>query len=302
MAKAWRLSVPSSSANLGPGFDTLGLALSPALLCEFTLAAATSISVTGRDAALIPASGENLVWSTANEVARRQGRSLPHLKLDMRNEIPLGKGMGSSAAALTAGVVLASVALELDWDKQKVFAEAARLEGHPDNVAACVFGSLVASAMDEDGQAWAVRLPVPPNLAATVVSPNFAVATSKARSVLPLSYSRADFAFNLQRCALLVAALAAGRLDVLPDALADRLHQPYRAELVPGLLDILALRGDGLFGCCLSGAGPSVLVLHQEGTLHWPHHVAGLFERHGQAVEVHRARIDTAGYTLEEGQ
>jgi homoserine kinase len=257
--------VPASSANLGPGFDALGLALAIHLTCRFRRAGALCIRAFGRDAAQIPTGPENLIWQTALAVARDQRMELPPVDLEIENDIPIGKGLGSSAAALTAGVVIADRLLDLHWKPPRILDEAARLEGHPDNVAACTLGSIVASAIDSGGMARAVRLELPRSFGLAVVVPDFDLPTEKARAVLPDCYSRADAVFNVQRAALLIAALATGSAHAFPAAIEDRFHQPYRVPLVPGLADILGLRAPGLLGCALSGAGPSILVFYERG-------------------------------------
>lgn len=292
-----RVRVPASSANLGPGFDALGLALGLHLDCFFEPAKHLRIDVEGRDAADIPTTPDNLVWQTALTVAQQQGLDLPPIKLRMFNEIPLGKGLGSSAAALVAGVVIASVLLERAWDRAKILEVAARIEGHPDNVAACVLGSIVASALDDDGVARAVKLELPRTFGLTVVIPDFALPTVEARRVLPDSYSRHDAVFNVQRAALLMAALATGSKWAFPLALQDRMHQPQRQHLVPGLAPILQLRLPGLLGCALSGAGPSVLVFHESGAEHVAQHAVNLFNQHGHQAEAQRVPI-AGGYEL----
>ena len=250
-----RVRVPASSANLGPGFDALGMALSIYLECRWEPAERLTISARGRDAELISLEADNLIWATALQVAAELGEELPAIALAIDNDIPLGKGLGSSAAALTAGVIIAEQILGLNWKPPRILDEAARIEGHPDNVAACVLGSIVASAIDQGGVARAVRLEMAPQYDCAVVVPDFALATTKARSVLPATYSKADAIFNVQRSALLIAALVTGTTSAFPTALEDRFHQPYRASLVPGLDEILRLRAPGLLGCCLSGAG-----------------------------------------------
>ncbi|MBZ5724967.1 MAG: homoserine kinase [Acidobacteriia bacterium] len=292
--------VPASSANLGPGFDALGLALGVYLTCRFRRSGALHIRATGRDAAGIPCGAENLIWQTARAVAASHGMEMPPIELDIANDIPLGKGMGSSAAALTAGVVIADQLLDLRWKRLRVLDEAARLEGHPDNVAACALGSIVASAIDSGGVARAVRLDLPPRFALGVVVPDFELPTPLARSVLPSCYSREDAVFNVQRAALLIAALAAGAVTAFPAALEDRFHQPYREPLVPGLSEILKLRAPGLLGCALSGAGPSILVFHERGYASVCDLVRQIFRMHGHESDVLLAGIDERGYELTE--
>lgn len=297
---AWRVRVPASSANLGPGFDALGLALSVYLSCRFRPAPALSIRVTGRDAAQISTGEDNLIWQTALDVARDTGSALPPIELEIDNSIPLGKGMGSSAAALTAGVVIADRLLGLNWSPHSILNEAARIEGHPDNVAACVLGSVVASAIDSGGVARAVRLELPGHFLASVIVPDFPLPTKEARRALPDHYSKADTVFNVQRAALLIAALATGSTSAFPAAFEDRLHQPYREPLVPGLAAILKLRAPGLLGCTLSGAGPSVLVFYEKGHEQVCDLVRQIFAHHGRASEILHSGIDRHGYTLVE--
>lgn len=289
--------VPASSANLGPGFDALGLALGIYLECRFHVADELRIRVSGRDSHVISTGEDNLIWQTALAVARDTGAgTLPPIDLEIRNDIPLGKGLGSSAAALTAGVVIADHLLGLNWKPLRILDEAARIEGHPDNVAACVLGSIVASAIDSGGVARAVRLELPERFGAAVVVPDFVLPTVEARSVLPESYSRADTVFNVQRSALLIAALAMGQTSAFPAALEDRMHQPYRAKLVPGLSDMIRLRAPGLLGCALSGAGPSILVFYERGHDEVCDLVRQIFLKHGHESEIFRAQITDHGY------
>src|SRR5215475_13705980 len=186
------LRVQASSANLGPGFDALGLALGVYLTCRFRRSDFLCITASGRDASSIPATPDNLIWQTALTVARDHGMRMPPIELHIENEIPLGKGMGSSAAALTAGVVIADELLGLNWKPLRILDEASRLEGHPDNVAPCTLGSIVASAIDSGGVTRSIRLDLPKRFGIGVVVPDFDLPTSLARSVLPGSYTRAD--------------------------------------------------------------------------------------------------------------
>lgn len=292
------LRVPASSANLGPGFDALGLALGIYLTCRFRRGERFEIRVSGRDSDQIPASEENLIWQTAQAVARDVQDKLPPVELEIDNDIPLGKGLGSSAAALTAGVVIADRLLGLNWRPLRILDEAARIEGHPDNVAACVLGSIVASAIDSGGVARAVRLDLPPSFGVAVVVPDFDLPTVRARAVLPETYSRADAVFNVQRAALLIAALATGTINAFPAAIEDRFHQPYRAHLVPGLDEVLKLRAPGLLGCVLSGAGPSILVFYERGSEQVCDFVRQIFAFHGHAAEILWTEIASQGYQI----
>ena len=295
MASWWRLRVPASSANLGPGFDSLGLAISLYLHCRFRVADQLTICVQGRDANLIPTSADNLIWQTAQQIAADLGLSLPPIELEIVTEAPLAKGLGSSAAALTAGVLIANALLDLNWTTDRILDTAARLEGHPDNAAACVLGSIVASASDASGRSHAVRLDLPNHFEVAVVVPDFFLPTKEARAALPATYSRADAVFNIQRAALLIAALATGTAHAFPTALEDRIHQPYRAKLVPGLEEMLLLRAPGLLGCCLSGAGPSILVFFVQGHAAVAELVKDLFELHGHHAEILDAHLDREG-------
>jgi homoserine kinase len=296
----YTLRVPASSANLGPGFDALGLALGVYLTCRFRRSGELVISADGRDAGQISLGRDNLIWQTAATVAESHGAEMPPIELEIRNDIPLGKGMGSSAAALTAGVVIADQLLDLRWKPLRILDEAARLEGHPDNVAPCTLGSIVASAIDSGGVTRAVRLDLPQRFGLAVVVPDFDLPTSKARSVLPDSYSRADAVFNVQRASLLIAALAAGSTAAFPAALEDRFHQPYREALVPGLHDILRLRAPGLLGCTLSGAGPSILVFYERGNESVCDLVRQIFHLNGHDSETLYANIAPCGFELSE--
>jgi homoserine kinase len=274
------------------------LALRIYLECRFRPSANLTIRVSGRDADLIPSTEQNLIWQTALAVARDTCGTLQPVELEICNDIPLGKGLGSSAAALTAGVVMADRLLGLGWKPSRILDEAARIEGHPDNVAACVLGSIVASAIDSGGVARAVRLELASRYDVAIVVPDFVLPTSEARAVLPDCYSRDDTIFNVQRSALLIAALASGTTGAFPAALEDRLHQPYRFKLVPGLEEILKLRAPGLLGCALSGAGPSILVFYERGYETVCDLVRQVFALHGRNAEVLNAQVASQGYEL----
>jgi homoserine kinase len=265
-----RLSLPATSANLGPGFDAVGLALSMRLTVEAQMGASFQIEATGRDAAICGVLEHNLILDTYRDVvAQAGGRELPlHLKL--HNEIPLGMGCGSSAAALLVGVALADHFGGLVMGDVGIVGEASRREGHPDNVAACWYGGFTVSA--QEGEAvrvatFGVDLQTTSGWEMLLAVQLTSLATKRARALLPDIYSKADAIFNVQRASLLVAAFAQGRLELLKTAMQDRMHQAYRAEACPLLKKLLPLMEDSeVAGVALSGAGPSVLIFLAEGT------------------------------------
>jgi homoserine kinase len=292
--------VPASSANLGPGFDTLGIALSLYLECRVKPAERLSIRMTGRDVESIPVDENNLIWRTAVEVATSEGREMPPVELEVSTEIPLGKGLGSSASALVAGAAMANRVVGLGWDDHRILDVAARMEGHPDNVAAAVLGSFTTAAVGPNGLTQAIRLEIPDAFSVAVVCPDFELETKGMRGVLPNAYSKEDAVFNLQRATLLVAAFATGSRCAFPEALSDRMHQPYRMGQVPGMEEILNLRAPGLLGCALSGAGPSILVLYETGSHEPVEAVKRIFEKAGRSAEVMWTTIDRNGLKVSE--
>ncbi len=261
--KTTRLKLPATSANLGPGFDALALALDLFLGIEATQATQFSIAASGRDRENCATLENNLLLETYKDVLAAERRQIVPLRIQMNNGIPLGMGCGSSAAVRLAGVALAVQFGSLAWTSTMIVETAARLEGHPDNVAACWYGGLTIAA-GHGGQLTTLSISPPPDWRAMLVLPETALATSKARSVLPKSYSREDAVVNIQNVALLTAAFALRKAEILPLATGDRLHQPYRAALCPLFPALSPLAGkNGVLSVTLSGAGPAVLLLYQ---------------------------------------
>jgi homoserine kinase len=259
-----RLRLPATSANLGPGFDALGLAMALYLTIEATVAEGFHIDASGRDAEQCGVIEDNLILTTYVDVLASEGILARRLHLKLHNEIPLGMGCGSSASALLAGVLLANHFGDLNWSRQQILDEACRREGHPDNVAACYLGGMTISSVFKDSVVtatcgekldWSLLLALPAG----------GLATSKARALLPANYPRADAVANIQATALLVAAFCQGRPDLLRTAMQDRLHQPYRMEACPLLPLLLPLAEDpAVLGVALSGAGPSILLIAEQ--------------------------------------
>jgi homoserine kinase len=258
-----RLRLPATSANLGPGFDALALALDLYLEIEAAPAPQFGIDAFGRNQDICGGLTRNLLIETYKSVLAEEQKPLVPLALRVHNGIPVGMGCGSSAAVRLAGVALASAFGGLDWDAARIVERAVRLEGHPDNVAACWYGGLTIAANAQ--QLAVVSLPPPRNWRAVLVLPESPLATSEARGLLPPSYERQDVVMNLQCVALLTAAFALGRADLMQFATRDRLHQPYRSEICPLLPALLPLAGrHGVMSITLSGAGPAVMLLVEE--------------------------------------
>ncbi len=256
-----RLRLPATSANLGPGFDTAAMALDFYLEIEAEASREFSITASGRDAERCARLEDNLILEIYCRLLEENGRPVVPLAIRMVNAIPLGMGCGSSAAGRLAAIALAVHFGRLEWGSDRILEEASALEGHPDNVAACWLGGFVAAA-NEGPKVHVARVVPPMEWRAIVVLPTEPLATSKARAVLPASYTRADVVINLQSAAMLGLAFAQGRADLLQVAMRDRIHQPYRASICPLLPPLLPLAGGhGILGAALSGAGPAVLVV-----------------------------------------
>lgn len=255
--------VPATSANLGPGFDTLGLALS--VYDELVVTAldhdGVEVHVSGEGAASVPRDASHLVIRSMAHAYASVGRTLPGLRLEAANVIPHGRGMGSSGAAVVSGLLAAKglLAGDVELSDEELLRLATELEGHPDNVAPALFGGLTIAWMDESGPQHK-QLLVHRGVSPLVLAPAFTMSTSVARGLQPLQVSYEDAVFNLSRAALLIAALTQSP-ELLLAATEDKLHQNYRAQAMPETDRLVrALRAAG-FAAVVSGAGPSVLVL-----------------------------------------
>jgi homoserine kinase len=260
-AGRFRLRLPATSANLGPGFDAVAVALDFFLEIEAEPAEKFSIAATGRDADRCARLEENLILETYKKLLVENHREPAPLAMRIANAIPLGMGCGSSAAARLAAIALANRFGQLNWDTDHILEAAYALEGHPDNVAACWLGGFVTAA--PEGKSVHVAQTDPPQeWRAIVALPAEPLATSKARAMLPASYPLQDVVANIQSAATLGLAFAQARGDLLRLAMRDRIHQPYRTpycRLLPLLLPLVG--SNGILGAALSGAGPAVLVV-----------------------------------------
>lgn len=260
-----KVSVPATTANLGPGFDCLGLALD---LCnQMTLTVTTSgqsVEVSGEGADILPADSSNLVVRAAERLFETVGQRPPGYHIRQENRIPVGSGLGSSASAALGGLLAANAVVGTRLDPPDLLKLATEIEGHPDNVTPALMGGLTLTLAKGD-ELVIERITVPEQQVA-VVLPSFDLSTSAARQALPKTVPLADAVFNIGRVGLLVRALETADYDRLATAMEDRLHQPYRLPLIPGMADAFrAGRAAGAAAIALSGAGPSVIAFAPDG-------------------------------------
>ena len=258
--KHLKLSLPATSANLGPAFDAAALALDLYLRIHAQSADEFSVLTSGRDAENCNRVENNLIFTTYREVLRSEGKAIHPLALKIENEIPIGKGCGSSAAARLAGIALAVHFGRLHWNDARIVGEASRREQHADNAAACWMGGLAVARMSNNCEASIASIAPQGKWPLLLAVPDEALPTEQARRVLPAQYSRADAVSNVQNSMLLLSAFVQGRSGLLALALEDHLHQPFRAHACPLLPALQKIRNSGILGVALSGAGPSVLI------------------------------------------
>jgi homoserine kinase len=264
-----RLALPATSANLGPAFDAAALAMDLYITVDARAASSFSITAAGRDQEICGAmdKDKHLILATYREILQAQGAKVIPLSLRIKNDIPIGKGCGSSAAARLAGIALANHFGHLRWTDAQIIGEASRREHHPDNAAACWIGGLTVARMSGKAEAQVVCIRPKGKWPLLLAIPEQALSTEEARGVLPRHYPRADVVANIRNSMLLLAAFMQGRHDLLSAALEDRIHQPYRAPLCPLLPCLQELTGKpGVLGAALSGAGPSVIVFFDPGS------------------------------------
>jgi homoserine kinase len=305
---AFEVRVPASTANLGAGFDCFGLALELYLSARATVLStpgarsiARSRGVAG-SASLPSNPDENLILRAMRFTAEREGFTLPAVRLAVQNSIPVASGLGSSAAATVAGVALAYKLGGRELSKDDALQYAREIDGHADNVAAALHGGLVVTLARGDSVV-AVKKRWPKAIRLVVVTPRLTLETKKSRAVLPEKVDRADAVYNLQRSALLVALLDEKRYELLWDALQDRLHQPFRQHLIPGVPEILALpRTPGMLGIALSGSGPSVVALAMAQFEEIGRTIAGCFQRVGVQSTVKVLEADPDGLMFVESR
>ena len=297
--RAVSVVVPASSANVGCAFDCAAIALNLYLRASAT--AATSgfaIAYRGPNENEIPHDENNLILRSMRRAAAAKHSPLPSVRLDVHNDIPLGVGLGSSSAAIVAGILLGSALCGGPLAPDQALGLASEIEGHPDNVAAALRGGfVVAAAVGSAPSVLVAKAAISENLNFVAVIPEIPLPTEKARAVLPEQYSRRDVVGNLQRTGLLAASFFSGG-ELSPELFADRLHQPYRSPLVPGIADCLAFRHRHLAGVFLSGAGSAVMAIARRGAAEIGEALVGEFRRRGTNARALLLKADNRGARL----
>lgn len=257
----YTLTLPATSANLGPAFDAAALAFNLTLKLTAQPSKQFEITATGRDQQICEKLENHLILTTYKEVLEAEHKKLIPLAIKIKNEMPIGKGCGSSAAARLAGIALANHFGKLRWTDARIVGEASRREHHPDNASACWHGGITVARMSSATEAQVLKVKPKGKWPLLFAIPEASLSTEAARRVLPAQYSRADTVANIQNSMLLLGAFVQGRPDLLAASLEDRIHQPYRAPLCPLLPAVQQLgQAHGVLGAALSGAGPSVLI------------------------------------------
>lgn len=263
----WSATAPASTSNLGPGFDCLGLALRlPLAVVATRIPEGFRIERRGEGSDLALDPNRDALLSAYRRLFREAGEPVPTVALSIRSAIPVARGLGSSAAAIVAGLALANHWLRGRFGREELLALAVEIEGHPDNVSAALYGGLTISFPREDGAVTSLPGPKPRGVAITLVVPEVRVSTEKARALLPRTVPLAEAAANTARALALVYAFERGRADLLADALHDVYHVPHRARLIPAYARVAeAGRRAGAIGVTISGSGPTLLALHPPG-------------------------------------
>ncbi|HEY6250131.1 MAG TPA: homoserine kinase [Candidatus Angelobacter sp.] len=296
-SSGWRVTVPATSANLGCAFDCGGLALKLYLKASFIpwQNQRLTIQYAGKTADRIPVDDSNLVLKSVRFVANYFGAANPGGRIVVESQIPVGVGLGSSAAAIIAGLLLGARYCGREVSPEQLLRCAEELEGHIDNAAAAYHGGLVFALGNSAEQVVALKTVFPEHIKLVVVVPSVTVPTHHARRVLPASYQRADVVHTMQRTALLAATCFSGKFDLFPQLFDDRLHQPYRQELVPGIARCLRFRQEGLLGVAISGSGSSVIAFVAKNEKQIAGELQKFFSEEGVQSEVLVTSADNRG-------
>ncbi|TCL59208.1 homoserine kinase [Allofournierella massiliensis] len=296
---AVKILVPATSANVGAGFDALGLALS--LHNTVTMEEWDKLDIMASDGSLIPTGTSNLIYRSAKAVYEQLGKPIKGLRIRQENPIPMARGLGSSSACIVAGILGANALLGNPLTKRQMLTLATSIEGHPDNVAPAMLGGFVSSVFDE-GQVFTARKEINEELAFAAFIPNFKLLTEKARAALPKTVDRRDAVYNLSRAALATAAFCDGDYELLRVATKDALHQQYRLPLIPGGERVFEIAWDlGAYAVYISGAGPTIMaVVHRDNCEFFEKAEEALLEQpETMAFSLRRMLADNTGAVVE---
>jgi len=295
-----KVRVPASTTNLGPGFDCLGLALKLYNVVEMEKIEGNEliIEIRGEGEDELTRDEKNIIFPAAKSVFDRVGEDFSGLRIREVNSIPICKGLGSSGAALLAVTIAANALLEAGLTESEILNLAAQLDGHPDNVAASLFGGLVVVSPDKGELKW-LKLDIPEGLKVVLTIPEMEVLTENARSILPKNVSFSDAVFSLSRAAILTSSLIKGKWDYLSLATEDKLHQPYRKSFIPGMEEVFkSAKKAGAKGVFLSGAGSGIAAFADEREKEIGEAMQKAFLRKGLKSKVMILEIDTEGASI----
>jgi len=315
------IKVPATSANLGPGFDALGLALDLWNETKLSTDVETdarikrmgstdeetnkrikriSVLIEGEGAGLLPSNEKNMLVRTAQKLADRVGKSLPLFQAECKNSIPLSSGMGSSAATILAGLLTGNVLLGNPLSREEILALASELEGHPDNVAPALLGGLVVSTIN-NGKVIARKIPMQENIYITIALPDFYLPTKQARAALPKRIPMKNAVHNISRAVLVTEAFRTGDLSLLGEAMTDKLHQPYRLRLIKGGESVMeAAKEAGAAAVALSGAGPSVIAFSSKAETGIGESMKRAFEAAGVKARIFNLGVSSRGAEIQD--
>ena len=295
----FQIKVPATSANLGPGFDALGLALDLWNETVITPAKDYSVEVRGEGKDRLSSGENNLIVRTARRLAERAGKSLPPFHAKCVNQIPLSSGLGSSAATILTGLLAGNALLENPLSSEEILNFASELEGHPDNVAPALMGGFVIS-MAKEGRVIARQISLGLELHITVALPDFYISTKQARAALPKRVPMKNAVHNISRAVLVTEALRSGDLSLLGEAMTDKLHQPYRLRLIPGAQSAMqAAREAGASAVALSGAGPSLIAFASKADAGIGESMRRAYEATGLSTRIFNLRVSSRGAQIQ---
>lgn len=277
-----RIQIPATSANLGSGFDSLGVALT--MYNQVLMEVSDETIITSKDDVKVPTDKSNLIYWSADYLYKECGKVLPGLTIIQENNIPMTRGLGSSSACIVAGLVGANRFLGNPLSKKDLVNMASKIEGHPDNTTPAIMGGLVTSAVD-GGKVYSVSVPVAKNIRFAVFIPPFELSTEYARSVLPDTYTKEQAIFNLSRSSLMTSSLFSGSLENLRVAVQDELHQPYRKPLIKGANTVFRISYElGSYGTYISGAGPTIIaIIDEKQASDFENHAINALEEKGRS-------------------